>query len=53
MTTKNELIWVRTSPEVKSEFFARAKRNGRTSSDVLRELVTAWIDGRVVITPHE
>ena len=53
MTTKNELIWVRVSSDAKSAFIAKAERNGRTASDVLRELTLAWIDGRVTIAPHE
>ena len=53
MTTTNDRIWVRADPETKRNFFAKAERNGRTPSDVLRELIAAWIDGRVVIHPHE
>lgn len=47
------VIYVRTSPEVKRAFVSRAYRNGRKSSDVIRELVIAWTEGRVTITPHE
>lgn len=50
---KTEAIFVRTSPEVKRAFAARAARNGRSISDVLRELVTAWGEGRVTVNPHE
>ena len=49
---KNEVIYVRTTPEVKAAFEARAERNGRSMSDVLRELVIAWGEGRVTINPH-
>lgn len=49
---KKEVIFVRTSPEVKHAFAARAERNGRSVSDVLRELVAAWSEGRVTIHPH-
>lgn len=50
---KTEMLFTRASPEVKRAFVLKAERNGRTTSDVLRELVTAWVDGRVVIQPHE
>lgn len=50
---KNEVIYVRASPEVKRAFEARAERNGRSISDVLRELVAAWGEGRVTIEPHQ
>ena len=53
MNTTNDRLWVRAAPEVKRAFIAKAERNGRSASDVLRELITAWIDGRVVIQPHE
>ena len=52
-TSTNDRIWLRASPEMKREFVAKAERNGRSPSDVLRELITAWIDGRIVIQPHE
>jgi plasmid stability protein len=51
--SKTEVIFVRCLPDVKQSFAARAKRNGRSVSDVLRELVTAWGEGRVTITPHK
>ena len=53
MTSELPRIWVRVDPEMKHRFFAKAERNGRTPSDVLRELIAAWIDGRVVVQPHE
>ena len=53
MPEKNTRLWFRAPPEMKREFIAKAERNGRTASDVLRELAIAWMDGRVVIQPHE
>lgn len=53
MTTKNDRLWARASPEMKAAFIAKAERNGRSPSDVLRELAQAWLDGRVVVMPHE
>lgn len=53
MQKKDDVIYVRTSPKVKATFSARAERNGRTVSDVLRELVQAWGEGRVTIHPHQ
>ena len=50
---KTEPLYVRASAELKAAFMAKAERNGRSISDVLRELVTAWTDGRVTIHPHE
>ena len=50
---KTDVLYVRASPEVKAAFQARADRNGRSISDVLRELVTAWSENRVTIHPHE
>ena len=52
-TTTNDRLWVRVSPEMKREFVAKAERNGRSASDVLRELTIAWIDGRIQVQPHE
>lgn len=51
-TPKNDRLWVRASPW-KAAFITKAERNGRTASDVLRELAIAWLDGRVTIQPHE
>ena len=53
MTTTDDRIWVRVDPETKRRLFSKAERNGRTPSDVLRELITAWIDGRTIIQPHD
>jgi len=50
---KTDVIYVRAAPEAKAAFVARAERNGRSVSDVLRELVTAWGEGRVTIQPRE
>lgn len=56
MTRKNSVesvIYVRCLPEVKRAFVSRAYRNGRKASDVVRELIIAWTEGRVTVTPHE
>ena len=50
---KNDRMWLRATPELKTAFIAKAERNGRSPSDVLRELISAWLDGRVIIQPHE
>jgi hypothetical protein len=53
MRVKNDVIYVRTTQEGKRAFVERAERNGRSVSDVLRELVTAWGEGRVTIQPRK
>lgn len=51
--TKNDVLFVRVSEETKAAFTGRCERNGRSASDVLRELVNAWSEGRVTIQPHK
>lgn len=50
---KTEPLYIRVPIDLKQAFMAKAERNGRSTSDVLRELVTAWCEGRAIIHPHE
>ena len=47
---KTEAIYLRVTPELKQRFTETASRYG-TLSDVLRELIAAFVDGRVTLTP--
>lgn len=51
MKPKSSQIHVRLQPEVKQAFAAKAEPLG-TMSDVLREMVLGYIDGRVTIKPR-
>jgi hypothetical protein len=48
--TLGKYLTVRVTDERKTEFHKKAKRYGKPS-DVLREIVEAFIDGRLVIKP--
>lgn len=50
---KPDTLYIRLTTEAKRAFEARAERNGRSVSDVARELITAWCEGRVTVHPHE
>lgn len=50
---KTDRFYVRVSEEIKAGFTARAELHGRSASDVVRELVTAWAAGRVTIHPPQ
>ena len=43
-------ITFRVSPDTKIEFLAKAKKDG-DPSDILRELMLAYIEGRLLLTP--
>lgn len=47
---KSEAIYLRVTPETKRRFSEVASRFG-TPSEVLRELVNAFIEGRVTVMP--
>lgn len=47
---KTDTIHIRVSPETKNQFHDKCIRLGGTS-EVLRELVIGFIEGRVTITP--
>ena len=50
---KQDALYVRVTPEVKAQFAEATKRLGEpwTPSDVLRELVRAFIENRVTVLP--
>ena len=48
---KSAVIYMRVTPEMKKAFTKKAEAYG-TVSDVLYELVLAYIDGRVNVTPR-
>ena len=50
---KSEMLFVRVSPEAKMRFTERAARFDMTASELVRELVTGFIEGRVTIVPPE
>ena len=47
---KSDALYLRVTPETKMRFAQEAARFG-TPSDVLRELVIGFIEGRVIIEP--
>ena len=46
-------IAVRTKGSTKDDFEAKSRRMGRDPSDLLREFVVAFNEGRLTITPTE
>ena len=48
---KSDALYVRVTPETKKRFAEVAARYQETPSDVLRELVLGFIEGRVTILP--
>ncbi len=50
---KTVMLFTRCSAEFRASFHGKAERNGRNVSDVLRELATAWVEGRITIHPHD
>lgn len=48
---KSDAIYVRVTPDTKKRFAEVAARYEETPSDVLRELVQAFIEDRVTIMP--
>ena len=48
---KNDTIQVRVTPSVKSAFHAMSSRYGMHPSEVLRELVEGFLEGRVKLAP--
>lgn len=48
---KTETLIARISPEIKLKLAELAARLDLTSSDVVRELVTGFCEGRVTISP--
>lgn len=50
---KSEALYARVTPETKQRFAEVAARFGLTPSDVLRELVVGFIEGRVTVMPPE
>ncbi len=51
-TKQNDYIVLRINTTLKKSFIAKAERYGR-QTDVLRELLQSFVDGRVTITPPE
>lgn len=52
MKPKTTALYLRVRTETKEAFTAKAEQYG-TPSEVLRELVLAYIDGRVHVTPRQ
>ena len=50
---KSAALYVRVTPETKLLFEARAAEFKMHSSDLMRELVMAFIEGRVTVSPPE
>lgn len=50
-TPKTEALYIRVTPETKHLLVAKAVEFKMHSSDLVRELVTAFIEGRVTVTP--
>ena len=48
---KSAVLYMRVTPELKQAFTKKAKPYG-TASEVLRELVLAYIDGRLTVSPR-
>jgi antitoxin component of RelBE/YafQ-DinJ toxin-antitoxin module len=48
---KTEPLYVRVTPAVKRALAEKAARMKMTPSDVVRELVTGLIEGRVTVSP--
>lgn len=48
--TKSDAIYVRVTPETKQKFTEAAEPFG-TPSEVIRELILAFIEGRLTIAP--
>ena len=48
---KSVALYVRVTPEFKMKFEAKAAEFKMHSSDLVRELVTAFVEGRVTVTP--
>lgn len=49
-TTQNDYLVLRLTSALKKRFTTKAERHGRPT-DVLRELMTAFVEDRYVITP--
>lgn len=50
---KTQLLMTRVSPATKLKFYERAAQLQLTPSDVVRELVACFLEGRVTITPAD
>lgn len=48
---KSEAIYLRVTPETKKRFAEVAARFGFIPSEALRELVSAFIEGRLTVAP--
>jgi hypothetical protein len=51
--TKSEVIYVRVTPDTKKRLSEEAVHFKMHYSDLVRELVTAFIEGRVTVTPPQ
>lgn len=51
--TKTDALFVRISPDTKRRFAAAAERFGMSASELTRELVMGFIEGRVTVTPPD
>lgn len=47
---RSEALYLRVTPDTKQRFVEKASRYG-TPSDVLRELIMAFVEGRVTLHP--
>lgn len=50
---KSEMLHARISPDAKTRFAECAARAGLTTGELMRELVTGFVEGRVTIVPPE
>ena len=50
-TPKTEALYVRVTPDTKHQLVVKATEYKMHSSDLVRELVTAFIEGRVTVAP--
>jgi len=48
--TKSKMFCIRCSPRLRSQFYRTAKKFGNPS-DVMRDLLQAFVDGRVTVAP--
>ena len=48
---KTKMVFARVSPETKLKLTELAARLDLTASDVIRELVTGYCEGRVTVSP--
>lgn len=50
-TSENVQLATRVSKDLHTAFFDRADKHGMPASAILRELITGFVEGRVILSP--